>query len=89
MHSTIAFISAFSAILVGAQNWTCGATLASILQHMAEKTEAGFIMGVAGFIGRVIGFEFIKDSETASSRLSGIKELAKFKIYQMPTEADR
>ena len=66
-------------------NGTHAATIKSILLDIIAKAKAGFNVGVADFLGRLNGYEFIKGPRGGlNMTMSGIKDLPKFKKYQMP-----
>ena len=66
-------------------NGTHAATIESIVLDIAAKAKAGFSVGVADFLGRLNGYEFIKGPRGGlNMTMSGIKDLPKFKKYQMP-----
>jgi lysophospholipase len=66
-------------------NGTHEATPASIFQDVVTKAEAGFNVSVADFLGRLLGYEFIRGPKGGlNATMSNIKDLPKFQNHQVP-----
>ena len=66
-------------------NGTHAATLASIGVDILNKYKAGFNVSVADFIGRINAYEFVMGTHGGiNATMSNIKDLSKFKSYEMP-----
>ncbi|KAK6371419.1 Lysophospholipase 1 [Exophiala oligosperma] len=66
-------------------NGTHAATIESIVLDIATKAEAGFNVSVADLLGRINGYEFIPGPRGGLNvTLSNIKDLEKFRNYEMP-----
>jgi lysophospholipase len=66
-------------------NGTHAATLDSIIYDIADKFKAGFNVSVADFLGRINSYEFIPGPRGGlNATMANIKDLQKFKNYEVP-----